>query len=94
LNFILRFVIILFIFAFIVYVFKMLARLSFRLRGTISDVQKLREQVTGRPVASADMERCSACGAFISSRDAVSISSRNTVRIFCSAECMRSQVAK
>jgi hypothetical protein len=94
LNFILRAVLVLLAFAFIVYVIKSIARLSYRLRGTIKDFQKLREEVSGRPVASAEMVRCAACGAFVSSRDAVTVSSGKTVRTFCSSECMRTAVLK
>lgn len=93
-NFIIRCVLILLAFAFIVYVFKSIARLSHRLRGTIKDFQNLREEVSGRAVASTEMVRCAACGAFVMSRDAVSVSSRKSARTFCSHECMRSSVLK
>lgn len=93
-SFILRAVIILFVFAFVVYVLKALARLSFKLRGAIKDVNKMREQVRGRPVASAEMVRCAACGSFVSSRDAVTISAGNRARVFCSQQCIRVYVAK
>jgi hypothetical protein len=89
LSFILRAVLILLLFAFVVYVIKSIARLSYRLRSTIKDFQNLREEVSGRPVASAEMVRCSACGAFVMSRDALTVSSRNSARVFCSPECMR-----
>jgi hypothetical protein len=94
LTFILRAVLILLAFAFVVYVIKSIARLSYHLRGTIKDFQKLREEVSGRPVASAEMVRCSACGAFVSSRDAVTVSSGKNARTFCSHECMRTAVLK
>jgi hypothetical protein len=94
LNFILRCVLILLAFAFVVYVIKSIARLSYRLRGAIKDFQNLREEVSGRPVASTEMVRCAACGAFVMSRDAVSVSSRKTARNFCSPECMRASVLK
>jgi hypothetical protein len=95
LNFIIRCVLILLAFAFIVYVFKSIARLSHRLRGTIKDFKNLREEVSGRAaVASTEMVRCAACGAFVMSRDAVSVSSRKSARTFCSPECMRSSVLK
>jgi hypothetical protein len=91
---IIRCLIILLAFAFIVYVLKAIARLSHRLRGTINDVKDIREKVSGRPVASAEMVRCLTCGAFVSSRDAVTVSSRNRSRAFCSDECARAHIAK
>ncbi len=91
---IIRCLIILLAFAFIVYVLKAIARLSHRLRGTINDVKDIREKVSGRPVASAEMVRCLTCGAFVSSRDAVMVSSRNSSRAFCSDECARAHIAK
>jgi hypothetical protein len=94
LNFILRCVLILLVFAFVVYVIKSIARLSYRLRGTIKDFQNLREEVSGRPVANTEMVRCATCGAFVMSRDAVSVSSRKIARSFCSPECMRASVLK
>jgi hypothetical protein len=87
-------VLILFVFAFVVYVIKAIARLWFHLRGTVKDVQKLREQVSGRPVTSAEMVRCAICGAFVASRDAVTLSTRNRAQFFCSQDCMRVHVAK
>jgi hypothetical protein len=94
LSFILRAVLILLAFAFVVYVIKSIARLSYRLRSTINDFQHLREEVSGRPVANAEMVRCAACGAFVSARDAVTVSSGKTARTFCSTECMRTAVLK
>jgi hypothetical protein len=93
-SFILKLVAILLIFSFVVYVLKMIARLSHRLRGAVRDVQSIRDQMSGRPVASAEMVRCAACGAFVSSRDAVTISSRNRARFYCSRDCARAAVAK
>lgn len=93
-NFIFRCVLILLVFAFIVYVLKAIARLSHHLRGTIGDVKEIREKVSGRPTVSADMVRCLSCGAFVSSRDAVTISSRNKSQFFCSGECARAHIAK
>lgn len=92
-SFILKCVLVLLVFAFIVYVLKALARLSHHLRGTISDMKDIREKVSGRSSASADMVRCLSCGAFVSSRDAVTISSRNRSMVFCSGECARAHVA-
>ncbi len=93
-TFILRCVLILLIFAFIVYVMKAIARLSHRLRGTMKDVKEIREQVGGRPVANAEMVRCASCGAFVSSRDAVTVSSRGGSQMFCSPGCARAHIAR
>ena len=91
-GFILRFVLILFVFAFVVYVLKAIARLSHHLRRTIRDVKEIREKVS--PAVSANMVRCLSCGAFVSARDAVTISSRNSSQTFCSSECARAHVSK
>lgn len=93
-TFILRCVIILLVFAFIVYVLKAIARLSHHLRGTARDVKEIREEVSGRRVAGAEMVRCLSCGAFVSSRDAVTVSSRGGSQMFCSSECARAYIAK
>jgi len=92
LGFIFRFVLILLVFAFVVYVLKAIARLSHHLRGTIRDVREIREKMS--PAVSANMVRCLSCGAFVSARDAVTISSRNRSQTFCSSECARAHVAK
>jgi len=92
LGFIFKFVLILLVFAFVVYVLKAIARLSHHLRGTIRDVREIREKVS--PAVSANMVRCISCGAFVSARDAVTISSRNRSQTFCSNECARAHVAK
>jgi hypothetical protein len=92
LGFIFRFVLILLVFAFVVYVLKAIARLSHHLRGTIRDVREIREKMS--PAVSANMVRCLSCGAFVSARDAVTVSSRNRSQTFCSSECARAHVAK
>ena len=91
-GFIFRFVLILLVFAFVVYVLKAIARLSHHLRGTIRDVKEIREKAY--PAASANMVRCLSCGAFVSARDAVTLSSRNSSQTFCSSECARAHIAK
>jgi hypothetical protein len=94
LSFIFKCVLILFVFAFVVYVLKAIARLSHRLRATIRDVKEIGEKVSGRGGVSADMVRCFSCGAFILTRDAVTISSRNRSQNFCSNACARAHIAK
>jgi MoxR-like ATPase len=92
LGFILRFVLILLVFAFVVYVLKAIARLSHHLRGTIRDVREIREKMS--PAVSANMVRCLSCGAFVSPRDAVTVSYRNNSQTFCSSECARAHVSR
>jgi len=93
-GFIFRCLLVLFAFAFIVYVLKSIARLSHRLRITINDVKEIREKAAGRGRATEDMVRCLSCGAFISSRDAVTVSSRNKSQVFCSSACARAYISK
>ncbi len=93
-GFIFRCVLILLIFAFVVYVLKAIVRLSHHLRVTIKDVKEIRETAAGRPGASANMVKCLSCGAFVSSRDAVTISSRGSSRVFCSDVCARAHIAR
>jgi hypothetical protein len=94
LGFIFKCVLVLLIFSFIVYVLKAITRLSYHLRGTIRDVKEIREKVSGRSGANAEMIRCQTCGAFVSSRDAVTISSRNRSQVFCSSQCAQTHIAK
>lgn len=85
-SFIFKCVIILIVFSFIVYVMKTLTRVSVHLRRTVKDVKNLREKVGGQP--AADMVRCLACGAFVSSKDALTISGRGRAQSFCSNDCL------
>ncbi|MGH9800705.1 MAG: hypothetical protein ACRD82_10100 [Blastocatellia bacterium] len=87
-GFILRCVLILIVFSFVVYVLKAIMRLSAHLRTTVKDVKTMREQLGGRSTPSADMVRCLSCGAFVASRDALTISSRSSAQTFCSHECL------
>ncbi len=87
-GFILKCVIILLIFSFVVYVLKAITRLSAHLRGTVKDVKTLRERMGGQPKANADMVRCISCGAFVSAGDALTVTSRGRAQIFCSHECL------
>lgn len=87
-TFIVRAVLILLAFGFIVYVLKAILRLSSRLKSTVKEVKTMRDQLGGKMTASADMVRCASCGAFVSARDAVTISSRNHAQMFCSRECL------
>ncbi|MFN0112564.1 MAG: hypothetical protein ACKVZH_27210 [Blastocatellia bacterium] len=89
-GFILRCVLILLVFSFVVYVVKAIVRLSARLRTTVKDVKTIREQVSGARGASAEMVRCIACGSFVASREALTLSARNNSLVFCSHECLTS----
>ena len=85
---ILRAVLILLAFAFVVYVLKAILRLSSHLRATVKEVKTMRDQLGGKTAPSADMVRCVSCGAFVSARDALMVSSRNRSQVFCSHECL------
>ena len=87
---ILKFVAILFFFAFAVYVFKAITRLSFNLRKTAKEINQMRDQMGGRSgtVNSTAMLRCVACGAFVSTKDAKQIVSGGNAQTYCSDECL------
>lgn len=91
-TFIFKLVIFTLLFAFVVYVLKMIARLSQRVRATVTDVNKLRELFEGRPQASADMVRCQNCGAFIAAKEAIKVSGKKTKVVYCSRECLNAAV--
>ncbi|HKX28804.1 MAG TPA: hypothetical protein VJ302_13990 [Blastocatellia bacterium] len=80
-------------FAFVVYVLKSITRLGFQLRRTMKELRQLRQEANGGSAAGAEMQRCLSCGAFVSSRDAVVISSRGQSQVFCSQACMRVRIA-
>ena len=86
--FLFRIVVILFIFSFVVYVLKMIARLSFTARNTVKELNKVRQQVELRQGKSTEMSRCAGCGAFVSAQDAVKIVSGGRRQMFCSRECL------
>lgn len=92
-SFILRFVVILFIFSFVVYVLKAIARISHKLRGTVRDVSSLRDRLEQPEKVSAEMVRCRACGAFVATRDSIQVSSGKERVIYCSNECLRTHQA-
>lgn len=91
-TFIFKLIIFTLLFAFVVYVLKMIARLSQRVRATVTDVNKLRELFEGRPQASADMVRCQNCGAFIAAKEAITVSGKKTKVVYCSRECLNAAV--
>jgi hypothetical protein len=94
LIFLFRLVLFALLFCFVVYVLKMIARLSYKLRATITDVNKLRALFEGRPSVSAEMVRCQSCGAFTSAKEAVTISSAQSRQTFCSRDCMQAHVKR
>ncbi|MEY3283597.1 MAG: hypothetical protein RIR86_1610 [Acidobacteriota bacterium] len=77
-----------FVFAFVVYVLKAIARLRFFVNGTMGDVRRLRDQIQG----GAEMVRCSACGAFVTAHEAVTLRSSKSKETFCSTECLQKNV--
>ena len=94
------------VFAFVVYVFKMIARLAHNVRATVTDVNKLKEAMQaagraagqavggqGRPTVSAEMVRCKACGSFVAAKEAVVVSARQRTETYCSRECMQQHAA-
>lgn len=93
-SFILRAVLILLIFAFVVYVIKAIARLNHNLRRTAKELRTMRErQGTARQaVGSTSMLRCAACGAFVAPHEAVQVSARGKSRTFCSTACIQAHV--
>lgn len=88
-SFIIKLVIVLLIFSFIVYVFKAIARFSFHLRRVKSEIKQVRDQVSGRQEVSAEMVRCARCGTFVATRDAVQLRIRDRSATFCSEICMQ-----
>ena len=91
-SLIFRLIIFALLFSFVVYVLKMIARLSARVRAAVTDVSKLRELFEGRPQASAEMVRCQTCGAFIATKEAITVSGKQTKQSFCSRECLQAAV--
>jgi len=94
-SFILRLVVLLIVFSFVVYVFKAIRGLSFHVRGTMKDLRSIRErlgdQTAGGGEVSAEMVRCLHCGAFVSSRDAISLRAGGRSSYFCSEQCLKSE---
>ena len=88
---ILKAVAILFVFAFVVYVLKMISRLSLHVRKTAKELTKMRDQATPRQPKSTEMIRCAACGAFVVPRDAVQVTSGGRGQMFCSYECLQTR---
>jgi hypothetical protein len=88
---ILKFVALLVIFTFVIYVFKAITRLSFNLRKTAKEINQMRDQMGGRSatINSTAMLRCLACGAFVSAKDAKQIVSAGKAQTFCSDECLQ-----
>ena len=80
-----------FLFVFVIYVLKAIARLRFFINGTMGDVRKLREQLGGAG-GGPEMVRCPGCGAFVAAREAVTIRSRNISQSYCSTECLQRHI--
>jgi hypothetical protein len=89
LSFVIKLVIALIIFAFVVYVLKALARINHHVRKTVREIRRLQElQPDAQPV-SAEMVRCAGCGAFIAPQDAVSVTARHHAQFYCSRACLK-----
>ena len=92
-GFILKFVVILFIFAFVVYVLKAAVRLSHNLRSATKELLQMRDAPGQRgPIGSTQMVRCAACGSFVAARDALNLSKQGRSVSFCSTECIQAHV--
>jgi hypothetical protein len=94
LGFLFKLILFTLLFAFVVYVFKMIARLAYKVRATITDVNKLRETMQSvaagaRQTVSAEMVRCAKCGAFVAAKEAVVVTDKQRKQYFCSRECVR-----
>ena len=87
-----RWVLILLLFAFVVYVFKAIARLVFNLRATARDILKIRDQMSGKPISGTEMIRCASCGAFVHALEAITISKGKSRISFCSRECLQAHM--
>jgi hypothetical protein len=93
-SFILKGVLILFIFAFVVYVLKAIARLKQDLHRAKQEARRSRADGDGQTglankSRSTSMLRCAACGAFVAAREAVTLSTGGRSQAFCSHECLR-----
>jgi hypothetical protein len=91
-SFMFRLILFVLIFSFIVYVLKMITRLGHNLRATITDVRKLRELFEGRSPVNAEMVRCQTCGAFVSPKEALTVSAKQTRQTYCSRQCLEAAV--
>jgi hypothetical protein len=89
LSFVFRLVLALFLFSFVVYVFKALARLGHHLSGTAREVKNIRERLHQSDSVSAEMVRCQSCGAFVSTSDAVKLKIGNQSFVYCSEACLK-----
>lgn len=87
-SFILRAVVILLIFSFIIFVFKAIARLTFNLRGAKRDIGQLRERLRREGQISDEMVRCNSCGAYVAVSDAVELRLGRKVQSYCSEGCL------
>jgi hypothetical protein len=91
LSFVIRFVLALLLFSFVVYVLKALARLGHHLRGTAREVKNIRERLTHADTVSAEMVRCQSCGAFVATSDAVKLRLSNQSFAYCSESCLNAR---
>ncbi len=88
-SFVMRFVLILVVFSFVVYVFKAISRLSLHLRGTAREVDQIRDRLRQSASVSAEMVRCQSCGAFVATADAVQLRMGKQSLTYCSEPCLK-----
>lgn len=87
-SFVIRLVLALLLFSFVVYVLKALARLGHHLRGTVREVKNIRDRLQQSDGVSAEMVRCHSCGAFVSASDAIRLRLANQTSVYCSESCL------
>ncbi|MBX3279739.1 MAG: hypothetical protein KF868_17185 [Acidobacteria bacterium] len=90
-TFILKLVVLLIVFSFVVYVLKAISRFSANLRRIKNEVQQMRNPSARGGAVSAEMVRCATCGTFVSASDAVQLRIRKRAQTFCSEDCMQKQ---
>ncbi|MEP7271718.1 MAG: hypothetical protein ABI882_09440 [Acidobacteriota bacterium] len=88
-SFIIRIVLILIVFSFVIYVLKAITRLSVRLRGTARDVNQIRERMRQPENVSAEMVRCQSCGAFVAVDDSIQLKMGKKSLSYCSEACLK-----
>lgn len=87
-SFVLRLVLVLIVFSFVIYVFKAIRRWSAHLRGTVREVGQMRDRMRESEKVSAEMVRCQTCGAFVATSDAVQLRLGGESHTYCSEACL------
>lgn len=93
-SFVIRLVLALLVFSFVVYVLKALARLAHHLRGTAREVKNIRVRLQHADNVSAEMVRCQSCGAFVATADALNLRLGGSSFAYCSESCLNDRKVK